>query len=791
MAFNQQVFLRPTEKSTNETVLVDTSAQISGKSQQTGHTDHNYGKPPLIKMYKKYSGSVVFSHLKAYTQCPLPLHSTEIKKEPTAVECKFIQQVSEQNNGLTVSSHQLSEQTHDLAASSQQVSEQTHDLAASSQQVSEQTHDLAASSQQVSEQTHDLAAFSQQVSEQTHDLAASSQQVSEQTHDLAASSQQVSEQTHGLAASSQQVSEQTHGLAASKKSTNETVLVDTSTQISGESQQTVHTDHNYGKPYIKIYKKYSGSVVFSHFKAYTQCLLPLHSTEIKKEPTAVEYKFIQQVSEQNNGLAASSQQVSEQSHGLATSSQQVSEQTHDLAASSQQVSEQTHGLATSSQQVSEQTHDLAASSQQVSEQSYGLAASSQQVSEQNNGLTRLQTAIHKTANVRCLREAQKPYACLFCERAFRSRQALSAHRVTKHPEKTMLFPKRAPIPCPDCTDIQLTSQRDLVLHLAKEHNKEMCVMSRKFNSENEFKMWKSRVERETFSKFISRNVAREDFEMRKYYYCHRSGKRIVLTDRVGLRKPKKQGSCKTNAKCTAYMIARTDLKDKTVDVEYCLNHLGHDFDLAHLQISADVRKSVARQLSEGVDPDDIIEAIRNSSSKVSRDSFLTLKDIHNISKRFNIPMPTTEEKSVYTCRICNSQFKSRNGLKLHQSKKHKGMSSSSRVTNKTATDVINVDLDEPIMVAQVEASTAEDVSEDCGTGQCEFDHMGNVDGHGLQKDTADPSDMIDQLKKRTLDKLNTFRDVVAKSNDISFLENFYKIVTDVDSFAFGPKQAEG
>ncbi|RUS73299.1 hypothetical protein EGW08_018948 [Elysia chlorotica] len=477
--------------------------------------------------------------------------------------------------------------------------------------------------------------------------------------------------------------------------TNENVQVEPSAETFGKIWQAFPVDHNYSKvPEVKIYKVYpesvyveveaSAAVEYQSSKGILEQSFDLTASNLEvseqndgltsevkiykvypesvnvevEASAAVEYQSSKGILEQSFDLTASNLEVSEENSCLTVSSQQVSEQntTCNMTTSSQGFSEQNDGLTMSSQQISEQNkewtisshqvsrlnYDFTPSGQQVCEENNALIVSNQQVPEQVNDLTSREKTVKNSSSGSCSKKSEKPFTCLICSKAFRSRQALYMHRVKKHPEKKSLFARKASIVCQDCADFQGTSLKEFVLHQAEQHHKDVRIESQKFVSEAEFQAWKSNVEKETYSKYKNQSHMKTKSAVLTYYFCHRSGKPNTVNTRT--RKPKRQGTCKTGVKCTAYMIAKTDLKDKTVNVEYCINHIGHDFDLAHLQISEEVRKSVARQLSEGVDPYDIIDAIRNSSSAVNRDSFLTLKDINNIKKQFNISMPTFKKK---------------------------------------------------------------------------------------------------------------------------------------------------
>ena len=86
------------------------------------------------------------------------------------------------------------------------------------------------------------------------------------------------------------------------------------------------------------------------------------------------------------------------------------------------------------------------------------------------------------------------------------------------------------------------------------------------------------------------------------------------------------------------MIARKGILTGSVEVDYCLDHIGHKIQLCHLKISNELRNTIAAKLAQGVNVDTILTEVRDKFTDVNRDTLLTRQDIHNIAKQFNISL---------------------------------------------------------------------------------------------------------------------------------------------------------
>ena len=83
-----------------------------------------------------------------------------------------------------------------------------------------------------------------------------------------------------------------------------------------------------------------------------------------------------------------------------------------------------------------------------------------------------------------------------------------------------------------------------------------------------------------------------------------------------------------------------DTLSKTLLVEYCSTHTGHEIQLTHLPILDDVRLLIARKLQEGVCVTRILDDVRDNclddNNGIGREQLVTRQDILNIGRKLNV-----------------------------------------------------------------------------------------------------------------------------------------------------------
>ena len=98
-----------------------------------------------------------------------------------------------------------------------------------------------------------------------------------------------------------------------------------------------------------------------------------------------------------------------------------------------------------------------------------------------------------------------------------------------------------------------------------------------------------------------------------------------------------QGSCKVGDACTAHIKVSHNLMTSAVHVEYCFTHHSHETNLAHLKMPDDLKTTIAAKLQEGVSEKKILDDTRDDGpSQIGREHLVTLQDIQNIRRQYNI-----------------------------------------------------------------------------------------------------------------------------------------------------------
>ncbi|KAK3909793.1 Zinc finger transcription factor family protein 17, partial [Frankliniella fusca] len=214
------------------------------------------------------------------------------------------------------------------------------------------------------------------------------------------------------------------------------------------------------------------------------------------------------------------------------------------------------------------------------------------------------------------------FKCKKCPKVYKSKKALNKHVRNKHP---LLVgpPSVLNFECAMST-YKGKTYTELTCHMTNSHNYEDDVEERTFKSMEEFKAWKECTEGKQFVRFVNERGVRELVAGKKILYeCHRSGCFVSRGD--GIREEKK--SCKINAVCPTRMEVL--LKDDgTISMTWHQNHLGHEFDVGFMRLTAAEREMIGRRLKNHEDPDSILDDIRDSLTRPS-----DFKRIHLLEKR--------------------------------------------------------------------------------------------------------------------------------------------------------------
>ena len=230
------------------------------------------------------------------------------------------------------------------------------------------------------------------------------------------------------------------------------------------------------------------------------------------------------------------------------------------------------------------------------------------------------------------------YTCQFCQKSLTSKQILCRHKKNVHGEKVGSkkndHSDHSMYKCHMCSKFTCTTTKQLIQHYQSQHNKEFGIEQRTFNAEQAFKDWKKETEKQTAQYVLLKGAHTSTNLVTRSFKCNRSGESKNLASRK--RCLKNQGSGKMGSKCTFYIIVRKSLADGTLVAEYCLDHICHSVKLGHLRVSHDLTATIAAKLEQGVEPNSILDDVRNKITQIDRDSSVTSRDIRNIGRCCNV-----------------------------------------------------------------------------------------------------------------------------------------------------------
>lgn len=200
------------------------------------------------------------------------------------------------------------------------------------------------------------------------------------------------------------------------------------------------------------------------------------------------------------------------------------------------------------------------------------------------------------------------HQCYICDKTFSANSNLNRHLRKIHKENVQSPYNN--VRCALCESL-FSSSSMYTDHLERDHKVEIVRERLTFQTREAFQDWKDSVENETTAQFIkSRGEKRSKSVNKTYYSCNRSG--YYVSKARTQKALKKQGSRKINGRCPASMNV-TIKEDSTYDVRFIKTHVGHDFDLKHLDLSEKDRDLIIRKLTSGVTKREIIRQIRSTA----------------------------------------------------------------------------------------------------------------------------------------------------------------------------------
>lgn len=143
------------------------------------------------------------------------------------------------------------------------------------------------------------------------------------------------------------------------------------------------------------------------------------------------------------------------------------------------------------------------------------------------------------------------------------------------------------------------------------------------------------MEKDSKTSFVvsSGDIVRGD-TCHKYYVCCRSG---TYEPHAEKRLSRVQGTKKIGSRCPAFLNIKRNQINGSVKVEYSLDHLGHQLEIKHLNISSQERERIAADLSLNIPKQQVLEDVRETfDGDLHRVHLLTKKDLKNIERSYNL-----------------------------------------------------------------------------------------------------------------------------------------------------------
>lgn len=225
---------------------------------------------------------------------------------------------------------------------------------------------------------------------------------------------------------------------------------------------------------------------------------------------------------------------------------------------------------------------------------------------------------------------KKIFKCAICQSEFGTLRECNVHKNTHKAIKMLKCSL-----CPQSYSLK----EDIIRHYTDEHTIKIENETIEFSSFDDFQAWKTKIERETFSSFITRHGFYENptTKVKKIFYmCHRSGD--IRRRGSNTRSLKTQGSNKINAYCPANM--NVIVEENKCRLAFCKTHIGHkqEEDMGHLFLSTSDKQSIAVKIAAKMPLVSILDEVRDSVSdcKLERIHLLTRQDLYNIEKAFNL-----------------------------------------------------------------------------------------------------------------------------------------------------------
>lgn len=215
------------------------------------------------------------------------------------------------------------------------------------------------------------------------------------------------------------------------------------------------------------------------------------------------------------------------------------------------------------------------------------------------------------------------HQCYICDKTFSANSNLNRHLRKIHKENVQSPYNN--VKCALCDSV-FSSSSIYNEHLGRDHGVKIETDHLTFPSKEAFEEWRHMIENETISQYIKSRGEKKSKNVNKTYYsCNRSG--YYISKARTHKALKKQGSRKINGRCPASMNVTLN-PGSTYDVRFVKTHVGHDFELKHLDISDKDRNYIIEKLASGLTKKEIIKEIRSAmESSDETASAMTGQDI--------------------------------------------------------------------------------------------------------------------------------------------------------------------
>uniref|UniRef100_A0A1I7T1P3 C2H2-type domain-containing protein n=1 Tax=Caenorhabditis tropicalis TaxID=1561998 RepID=A0A1I7T1P3_9PELO len=221
-------------------------------------------------------------------------------------------------------------------------------------------------------------------------------------------------------------------------------------------------------------------------------------------------------------------------------------------------------------------------------------------------------------------------ACKYCGSLFRQKALLDSHE-KKHKDtgKLDVYNSNRGMICPvqQC-NIRCDCIATVIYHMRKAHSVKDIMFERvTFKDMTEFKLWRSELERLTFSKFSRTSGKQNVFSKSTYYQCHHSGN--IPTRAHPSEVQRKRTTKKLGKTCTAFLHVKEN-DDGTVLLRGCTRHTGHGQDVRFLPVTDDIKMEIAQMLIQGLDEMEILEKMAKDSDPSNRRYHLQTYEVRNV-----------------------------------------------------------------------------------------------------------------------------------------------------------------